>query len=47
MRAAGILWILTIRSRDILQQAKGDHLDRMHSDQKVLQVIIRRGRLVW
>ncbi len=32
--------------RDILLQAKGDHLDRVHSDQMVLEMI-RRGRLVW
>ncbi len=45
MRASGILQVLTMRSRDILQQAKGDHLDRVHSDQMVLE-ITRRGRLV-
>jgi hypothetical protein len=28
-----------------LRKAKGDHLDRVHSDQKVLE-IIRYGRLV-
>ncbi len=33
------------RSRDILHKAKGDHLDRVHSDEKVLKMI-RRGRLV-
>jgi hypothetical protein len=27
MRAAGILWVPAMRSRDILQQAKEDHLD--------------------
>ncbi len=32
-------------SRDILHKAKGDYLDRVHTDQKVLEVI-RRGRLV-
>ncbi len=26
-----------MRPRDILQQAKGDHLDRVHSDQVVLE----------
>jgi hypothetical protein len=31
--------------RNILHRAKGDHLDRVHSDQKVLEMIIRR-RLV-
>jgi hypothetical protein len=30
---------------NILVQAKGDHLDRVHSDQMVLEMI-RRGRLV-
>ncbi len=45
MRVAGILRVPTIRSRDILLQAKGDHLDRVHSDQMVLEMI-RRGRLV-
>jgi hypothetical protein len=34
-----------MRSRDILQQANGDHLNRVHSDQMVLEMI-RRGRLV-
>jgi hypothetical protein len=32
-------------SRDILHKANGDHLDRVHADQKVLEVI-GRGRLV-
>jgi hypothetical protein len=32
-------------SRNILQQAKGDHLDQVHSDQIVLEMI-RWGRLV-
>jgi hypothetical protein len=45
MRVAWILWISTMRSREILLQAKGDHLGRAHSDQIVLKVI-RRGRLV-
>jgi hypothetical protein len=45
MRVAGILWVPTMHSRDILLQAKGDHLDRVHSDQMVLEMI-RRGRLV-
>jgi hypothetical protein len=31
-------------SRDILQQAKRDYLDRVHSDQMVIKMI-RRGRL--
>jgi hypothetical protein len=34
-----------MHSRDILRKAKGDHLDRVHSDQMVLKMI-RRGRLV-
>jgi hypothetical protein len=34
-----------MHSRDILRKAKGDHLDRVHSDQMVLEVI-RWGRLV-
>jgi hypothetical protein len=45
MTAARILWVLTMRSREILHHAKGDHLDRVHSDQMVLEMI-RRGRLV-
>jgi hypothetical protein len=32
-------------SKDILVQAKGDHLDRVHSDQMVLEMI-RLRRLV-
>jgi hypothetical protein len=32
-------------SRDILHKAKGYHLDRLHSGQKVLEVI-RWGRLI-
>ncbi len=34
-----------MRSRDILRKAKGDHLDRVNSDQMVLE-INRQGRLV-
>jgi hypothetical protein len=45
MRVAGLLWVPTMHSRDILLQAKRDHLDRVHSDQMVLEMI-RRGRLV-
>jgi hypothetical protein len=45
MRAAGILLVPTMRSRDILHQAKEDYLDRVHSDQMVLKTI-RQGRLV-
>jgi hypothetical protein len=46
MRAAGILRVPTMHSRDILQQAKGDHFDQVHSDQMVLKMIMS-GRLVW
>ncbi len=45
MGVAGILWVPTMHSTDILLQAKGDHLDRVHSDQMVLRMT-RRGRLV-
>jgi hypothetical protein len=45
-RVAGRFRVPTIRSKDILLQAKGDHLCRIHSDQMVLQMI-RLGRLVW
>jgi hypothetical protein len=45
LRAAEILQAPTMCSRDILQQAKGDHLDRVHSVQMVLKMI-RQGRLV-
>jgi hypothetical protein len=31
------------RSRGILHKAKGDHLDRVHSDQKVLEMIRHGG----
>jgi hypothetical protein len=34
-----------MHSRDILQKAKGDLLDQVHSDQMVLKMI-RQGRLV-
>jgi hypothetical protein len=34
-----------MRSRDILRNAKGDHVDQVHSDQMVLEMI-RQGRLV-
>jgi hypothetical protein len=34
-----------MRSRGILRKAKGDHLDRVFSGQKVLEMI-RRGRLI-
>ncbi len=46
MRAARILRVPTMHSRDILQQANEDHLDRVHSDKMVLEMI-RRKRLVW
>jgi hypothetical protein len=45
MRVAGILQVPTMHSREILLQAKGNHLDRVHSDQMVLKMI-RLGRLV-
>jgi hypothetical protein len=45
MRVAVILRVPTMHSRDILLQAKGDHLDQVHSDQIVLEMI-RQGRLV-
>ncbi len=45
MKAAGILRVPSMCSRDILLQAKGDHLDQVHSDQMVLEMI-RPGRLV-
>jgi hypothetical protein len=32
-----------MHSRDILLKAKGDHLDLVHTDQKVLEMI-RQGR---
>jgi hypothetical protein len=46
MRVAGILLVPTMLSNDILQQATGDHLDRAHEEQMVLEMI-RWGRLVW
>jgi hypothetical protein len=45
IRVPGINWGPIGCSRGILCQAKGDYLDRVHSDQKVLEVI-RWGRLV-
>ncbi len=45
MRIARILRVLTMHSRNILLQDKGNHLDRVHSDQMVLEMI-RQGRLV-
>jgi hypothetical protein len=45
LRAAEILQAPTMCSRDFLQQAKGDLLDRVHSVQMVLEMI-RQGRLV-
>ncbi len=44
-RAARILWVPTMRSRDILLHAKGDHLDQVHLDETVLEKI-KLGRLV-
>jgi hypothetical protein len=45
MRVARLNRDLTGCSRDILHKANGDHLDRVHADQKVLGVI-GWGRLV-
>ncbi len=45
MKVSGINRGPTGSSRGIFCQAKGDHLDQVHSDQKVLDVI-RWGRLV-
>jgi hypothetical protein len=39
MRVARILWVPSVRSRDILLRAKGDHLGRVYSDQMVLETI--------
>ncbi len=39
MKVAGINRGPTVSPRGILYQAKGDHLDQVHSDQKVLDVI--------
>ncbi len=44
MRVAKRLWVPTMHSRDILLQAKGNHLDRVHSEQRIIDMI-RRG--VW
>jgi hypothetical protein len=44
MRVVGILRVPTMCSKDILLQAKGDHLGQVHSDQIVLEMIRRR---VW
>ncbi len=35
----------TMHSREILRHAKGDHLDQVHSDQ-IVNEMIRQGRLV-
>ncbi len=43
MRVAGILRVPTMHSRDILLQAKWDHLDQVHSDQMVLEMIRQGG----
>jgi hypothetical protein len=45
-RVAGRLRVPTMRSRDILLQAKGDHLGQVHSGQMVLEMI-RWRRLVY
>jgi hypothetical protein len=44
-KVAGINWVSYYDSRDMLHKAKWDHLDRVHSDQMVLEMI-RRGKLV-
>jgi hypothetical protein len=46
MRAAVILWVPTKHSKNILLQAKGDHLDQVHSDQVVLEMIGGEAGLV-
>jgi hypothetical protein len=46
MRVARGLRVPTMHSRDILLQAKEDHLDQDHSDHMVLEMIWL-GRLVW
>jgi hypothetical protein len=38
-RVTGRLRVPTMRSKDILLQAKGDHLGQVHSDQMVLEMI--------
>ncbi len=45
IKVDGILRVPTMCSKDILHQAKGDHLGRVHSDQMILEMI-RQGRLV-
>jgi hypothetical protein len=46
MRVDGRLQVTNIRSRDTMLQAKGDQLERVHSDQMVLEMI-RWGWLVF
>jgi hypothetical protein len=47
-KIAGIDWgSPTGHSWDILHKAKGDHLDRVHSDKKVLEMIRASGRGGW
>jgi hypothetical protein len=41
----GLIWDPTMYSRDIMHKGQGDHLDRVHPDQKVLEMI-RQGMLV-
>jgi hypothetical protein len=43
MRVVGILQVPTMHSRDILLQAKGDHLDRDYPDHMVIEMISRGG----
>jgi hypothetical protein len=45
VRVAGISWGTFWVLEGILHKAREDHLDQVHSDQKILKVI-RQGRLV-
>jgi hypothetical protein len=42
-RVAGLIRALTMHSEDTSCKAMGDHLDQVHSDQKVLKTIRRGG----
>jgi hypothetical protein len=44
-KKSGLIGDPTMHSRDVLRNAKGDHFDRVHSDQMVLKMI-RWERLV-
>jgi hypothetical protein len=46
MRVAGILQVSYYELKGHSVVGQGDHLDRVHSDQKVLK-LIRWGMLVW